>query len=126
MTAHELLELSAKAIGLELGPDSPWRTYYPDSGFEWWNEDGRARLKSWNPLNDDGDALRLAVKLNLKVECMTGQSEARTFDSRFAGCVDHSLVEQYPKRPFNPDPFAATRLAIVMTAAAIQLGGEAL
>jgi len=41
----ELLELAAKAAGM----DSLWRG----------DEDGL----SWNPLTDDGDALRLAVKL---------------------------------------------------------------
>lgn len=45
----ELLVFAAKAAGL------PW---------DQWVIDGDA---SWNPLTDDGDALRLAVKLNIPV-----------------------------------------------------------
>ena len=45
MNDREMLELAAKAAG---------------RGNRWWI--GDARLK-WNPLTDDGDALRLAVRL---------------------------------------------------------------
>ncbi|AIJ45535.1 hypothetical protein O987_06960 [Comamonas testosteroni TK102] len=52
MTDRELLELAAKAAGIEV----------------WWTENyGGVFLRDrnspviWNPLNDDGDALRLAV-----------------------------------------------------------------
>jgi uncharacterized phage protein (TIGR02220 family) len=76
-------------------------------------------LIKWNPLSDDGDALRLAVKLNLIIECMVGQTAARSFDNLCAGCVDHADTRQYPKRDFNPDPNAATRRAIVRAAAEI-------
>lgn len=51
MTDRELLELAAKASG-ELTPS--W--YGNDAYFE-------GVLSRWNPLLDDGDALRLAVKL---------------------------------------------------------------
>lgn len=44
MNELEMLEMAAKAAGL------PW---------DQWVEDGD---DSWNPLQDDGDALRLAVK----------------------------------------------------------------
>ena len=99
MTDRELLELAAKAAGIS----KEW------DGVGW----------QWNPLTDDGDALRLAVKLKMKVECMSAQSAARTFDNCFAGCVDHSDSQQYAKRDFNPDPYAATRRAIVRAAAEI-------
>jgi len=46
MTDRELLELAAKACGLE-------------------EAKMRIEFNQWNPLEDDGDALRLAVKLNL-------------------------------------------------------------
>lgn len=52
MTERELLELSAKACGLE-------------------EAKMRIEFNQWNPLTDDGDALRLAVKLNLlTTECV--------------------------------------------------------
>jgi hypothetical protein len=59
MTDHELLQLSAKAVGFELeyrrGSDA---FYYddPDSGRE-----------QWQPLSDDGQAVRLAVELQLSI-----------------------------------------------------------
>jgi len=49
----ELLELAAKAAGYEKDVDG----CYFESGFP--------TMISWNPLTDDGDALRLAVKLDL-------------------------------------------------------------
>ena len=52
MTDRELLELAAKACGLE-------------------EAKMRIEFNQWNPLDDDGDALRLAVKLNLlTTECV--------------------------------------------------------
>ena len=61
MTDRKLLEFAAKAAGIELRwhPDG---TAYSDtrcSGY--WGV--------WNPLADDGDALRLAVMLGLVVDC---------------------------------------------------------
>ena len=60
MTDRELLELAAKAAGF--------------SDAEWAAEQAcicTAQLPGfrcfWNPLTDDGDALRLAVKLNIPV-----------------------------------------------------------
>jgi hypothetical protein len=53
MTDRELLELAAKAAG---------------RGSQWWMESTwNGPDKEWNPLTDDGDALRLAVKLELDV-----------------------------------------------------------
>ena len=51
MTDHELLEMAAKAAGIADGDVF----YDMDSD------------KEWNPLTDDGDALRLAVKLYIGV-----------------------------------------------------------
>ena len=62
----ELLELAAKASGIELkwDDDDSW-CYIPEG-----NPDKRRRAGDeyagviWNPLTDDGDALRLATKLS--------------------------------------------------------------
>lgn len=69
MDDRELLELAAKAAGLKIGgtlcQDGSWSSdieysFKPSSGI------GSATTSSgWNPLTDDGDALRLAVKLNM-------------------------------------------------------------
>lgn len=92
MSDRELLELAAKAAGL------PW---------DQWIIAGNDH---WNPLADDGDALRLAVKLG--IQCLysdfSGNAEARW--DRGA----HRLDEYGPG-----DPYAATRRAIVRAAAEI-------
>ena len=56
-TDRELLELAAKADGR-----TNYRYIEPEMEKRLVNERG---LKVWNPLTDDGDALRLAAKLNL-------------------------------------------------------------
>ena len=60
MTDRELLELAAKAAGI----DTKRCLQYEDGAFDWPGKVGR-----WNPLADDGDAFRLAVKLGLVVDC---------------------------------------------------------
>jgi hypothetical protein len=99
MSDRELLELAAKAAGIE---------------FSWINNDG-ARLDRkpgimqpyvrWNPLTDDGDALRLAVTLGMAIYCPHSLSA-------FAGAGE--LLER-----IGDDPYAATRRAIVRAAAAM-------
>jgi hypothetical protein len=86
MTDKELLELAAKAAGIEIN----W--------FKWERLTGQ-----WNPLTDDGDALRLAVKLNL-------------FNTRSKG-YEWPDAELFARH--DEDPYAATRRAIVRAAAEI-------
>lgn len=61
MNDRELLELAAKAAGYTPerfdDEDGIWlNDCNPDYGYDW-----------WNPLTDDGDAFRLAVKLKMQV-----------------------------------------------------------
>lgn len=64
MTNRELLELAAKAAGME--------GYYWYQGSQSltigadWGMDSK-RGSAWNPLVNDGDALRLAVKLGILI-----------------------------------------------------------
>lgn len=98
MTDRELLDLAAKAAELRLGwgeMDSLGRI-----GPYVWNEDGKTS-RWWNPLTDDGDALRLAVKLKLDIGFLNGDV----------------LVLNVAEG--GGDPYAATRRAIVRAAAAI-------
>ena len=83
MGDRELLERAAKAVGLTLQYN-----YLGD----------RDANQPWNPLADDGDALRLAVKLNLWEPVMFGRR-----------------AEIGP----DGDIYAATRRAIVRAAAAL-------
>ena len=95
MTDRELLEMAAKAAGIpELrGAASKFHCYYIA---------GDEQVVKWNPLTDDGDALRLAVKLQL-----TPHIDGNMTDCE--GCTEVSLN----------DPYAATRRAIVRAAAEI-------
>lgn len=78
MTDQELLELAAKAVGLE-------------------EAKLRIEFNQWNPLEDDGDALRLAVKLGIDIA--------------------KAQVDYWDKH--SNDPYAATCRAIVRAAAEI-------
>ena len=82
MTDTELLELAAKAAGIKHNPSLSAAC--------------RGERIWWNPLTDDGDALRLAVKL--KIHTHTG--------------FGTSVLDA-------PDPYAATRRTIVRAAAEI-------
>ena len=61
-TDKELLELAAKAAGIEIEPCTCSNKRWP---FKIKNDFG---IGHWNPLEDDGDALRLAVKLRITLE----------------------------------------------------------
>lgn len=101
-TDRELTELAAKAIGIK--PDD-----FSHDGTAFF---GRAR---WNPLADDGDALRLAVTLGMRIFVY---SEEDCECSVFADGTDINWVVRR-----KDDPYAVTRRAIVRAAAAI---GEAM
>lgn len=95
-TDKELLELAAKAAGITVLSPS---------------KDGEDFLKSydsvWNPLTDDGDALRLAVAL--KIDFYVDGNEAGAWVDDFVCLVEDT----------GSDAYAATRRAIVRAAAAI-------
>jgi hypothetical protein len=96
MTDRELLEAAAKAAGITVSFD---RTRH-----DW----------AWNPLDDDGDALRLAVRLCVRVE------------PSIHGCsvmwrIDQGMrVETVLSSVLGADVRAATRRAIVRAAAEIE------
>lgn len=69
MEDRELLELAAKAAGVKIDKSNHNGGGYGNNGFD---IAGNAVLDwhngvKWNPLTDDGDALRLAVKLKLDI-----------------------------------------------------------
>lgn len=101
MTDRELLELAAKAAGIRV---NPWHEKYElllsDFDFE-----------PWNPLTDDGDALRLAVKLELSVYAHSRMINVTHTTMPFS---ELEIIEDEPL-----DPYAATRRAIVRAAAEI-------
>lgn len=106
MTDQELLTAAAKAAGIE---GSIRRIQAPYSK-EYYLSIGKNR---WNPLESDGDALRLAVKLGLSFDRhITG------YDEVVAGDFRRTPVIICPE-PVGNDPYAATRRAIVRAAAEI-------
>ncbi len=121
MTDRELLELAAKAAGwvLELVP----QTHLPGREREMVRfEDGIRRL--WSPLTDDGDALRLAVKLKISIECDAISGCGLPLVSAF---LPKDLYDEGPNgiaEEYEPDPYAATRRAIVRAAAEIALAAH--
>jgi len=93
---RELLELAARAASQ---PGAWIQNEYEGWGF--WQHPGGGE---WNPITDDGDALRLAVKLALWVHI--GRYDVSIEGTRIEECSRH-------------DMYAATRRAIVRAAAEI-------
>ena len=92
---RELLEWAAKAIGC---------IYSCSTLFSEQDE-----IDFWNPLEDDGDALRLAIKLGLMIVVWREEKMS------YAGNEDwEGIFEKH-----QDSPAVATRLAIVRAAAAI-------
>ena len=99
MTDRELLEFAANAAGLDLDQN---RRDFPliFVGGE---------HRDWNPLTDDGDALRLAVRVGMLFAYAGDGFE--TFQRLYREELDA-----------NKRPSEATRRAIVRTAAAMAVG----
>lgn len=112
-TDKELLELAAKAAGYSL---YIWGT----KGEENVVRVDEERHYRWNPLTDDGDALRLAVKLKLNVEFGNRyyfDEGPMTFCGKYWDSTDSEYYKYFQKH--KDDPYAATRRAIVRAAAEI-------
>lgn len=106
MTDREMLELAAKAGGLDVWID--------ENGTPWIDGD----KKIWNPLADDGDALRLAVKI--------GFDFGVCFQVIIDGEMSWTGVRHTDRggkydilQNHDSYPYAATRLAITRAAAEI-------
>ena len=103
MTNKELIELAAKAAGIEIGWDSQGAFLY--------EPEICALSDAWNPLTDDGDALRLAVKLEIYAIVA---ADLGVVSARIRNGARMSWREN-----INDDPYTATRRAIVRAAAEI-------
>lgn len=113
MNDRELLELAARAAGYKL-------SWSYDNHCCWINEMRHDFDVTWNPLTDDGDALRLAVRLNLDIryEC---------YDAGVAVIVGGAWdnAPEALHEIFERDGPSATRRAIVRATAEIgkSMGG---
>lgn len=112
MTDRELLELAAKAAKLEFDPtvNNPHGLMVVRDGAVCQSDQ-----VLWNPLTDDGDALRLAVKFYFDVVILEIIEETSVcfYDGDISVRVDEA---------HRNDPYAATRRAIVRAAAEIGKG----
>lgn len=100
MDDREMLELASKAGGIDLH----WNDAGESGYYENWR--GMPQWMSWNPLADDGDALRLAVHMFRDIHFWYFDNSVSVGNEWRVVCGD--------------DPCAATRRAIVRAAAAIE------
>lgn len=114
MNDRELLEKAANAYwGEEIDDVCSIRWLEDECGIGYTHVDnqdhnGIDREFLWNPLTEDGDALRLAVKLKLRVDIMPWGVECGEWNAKADGF-----------EPKEDDHFAATRRAITRAAAAM-------
>jgi len=106
MTDRELLEMAAKAAGLDVNLEL-------NGTYSLWNEEFDCIQSVWNPLTDDGDALRLAIKMGMSVNIFPND-DART---ECASHLQNNFVDEAWRH--HADPYAATRRAIVRASAEI-------
>lgn len=105
MIDQEQLKLAAKAAGIYQEP-----VFYPNEGVISFGD----KCTEWDPLNDDGDAFRLAVKLRLLIQF-----------TKSTIIICDSAGKQLYMFGLKDDPYAATRRAIVRAAAEIGKGMNA-
>lgn len=88
MNDQELLTYAAKAAEIEVWPHGN-RKISKDLIFA-------TKKGNWNPLTDDGEALRLAVKLEMEINCMElSQFQVATYDDKGnATYTDDSCVRR--------------------------------
>lgn len=104
MSDRELLELAAKAAGIEIVPCSCRYEQWPFKYAE-----GQGKRGHWNPLTDDGDALRLASGLCLNV--LSSEACVVAEDEKGVECIEYF---------YGPEDYTSGwRRAIVRAAAEI-------
>lgn len=111
MEDRELLELAAKAAGAKM-------TDYSDGSTDHWIiEHPRNRWISWSPLTDDGDALRLAIKLEIGVMSKVQRDSSERNIS--IAITPYEVSQERITEKHRGDPLQSTRRAIVRAAAEI-------
>ena len=119
MNDRELLELAAKAAGLSVifsDDGLPCEPYIVTQAGTW--------SEGWNPLENDGDALRLAVKLRIDLSLWINLGSVTAITHIGAGrgialSGDSDRPINAHTEPREMDDYTATRRAIVRAAAEI-------
>lgn len=110
-TDRELLELAAKAAGIKFDRITNecglWAEIYENNCYG-----------TWNSLDSDGDALRLAVKLNIEFACFDDMEQVN------AGVWEPGAESWDCMTPYNGDKQDAARRAITRAAAQMQMSKE--
>lgn len=119
-TDRELLEKAAKAAGIVIMPCTCGSEKWPFKH----DEVRTGKRGHWNPLVDDGDALRLAVKLRISMiheQEYVGGPVVETLEalSPPESGTGNRTVSTECLNELGSDEYAATRRAIVRAAAAI-------
>ncbi len=102
MNDRELLELAAKAAEIETKSDERGLMTMASGPFQ----------VAWNPLQNDGDALRLAVKVGMVIRLSP-------YGDHWVDVEAGELLEISVHEESTHDPYYNTRLAIVRAAAEI-------
>ena len=118
-TDRELLELAAKAASYDID----WGDWLDCGSHTLYRN--KAANKFWNPLNDDGDAFRLAVKLEIDLSFYT-EREAKVYAQTkhllgygTDGGASYQAHEYHKELYKDSNQFSAVRRAIVRAAAEI-------
>ncbi len=114
MTDKELLEAAARAAGIEVVRSRLSDPINKDMLVIASSRNPFQATGPWNPLTDDGDALRLAVKLKIPLRFPDWANIARTWGAK----EDPDFYEEHAD-DHNGDLAAASRRAIVRAAASI-------
>ena len=124
MSDLEMMELAAKGAGIAVHRGRAWQS---DTLFREIPRPSSPLVANvaWNPLSDDGDALRLAVRLALTVQAACADEYGRMYTrvDRWPNTGGSAIVSV---DEFGDDAYAATRRAIVRAAAEIgqQMGDK--
>jgi hypothetical protein len=108
MNDRELLEAAAMAAKLDDGWQHIFQDWDGPTGDNW----------DWNPLTDDGDALRLAVKLGISALIFPACVSAKWLQNNFP-VTFYGQAPPWQDISAGQDPYAATRRAIVRAAASM-------
>lgn len=106
MTDKELIELAARAY-----VDKCWHDNVAYM---------QSFLSKWNPITDDGDALRLAVNLGIDIEWQHDSGYVKVYRTKMLGVWSGYVTELF----CVGDAMKATRRAITSAAAQIGRGME--
>lgn len=112
MNDRELLEMAAKAAGMKVGDREALDGWICIIGEKSLFAD-EVEHYIWNPLDDDGDALRLAITLDIHINRYAGSTTAKEWCSR----IDSTEHDQWKVN--CGDAMKSTRRAIVRAAAKI-------